>query len=92
MDEQSGASGKHQAPSFDLKNVKLVSCKRTTITMSDRTYEVFWSTDLTTWTSDSTHPGTGSEITVPLNKAVIDAADGSLGNLRALFVRVGIVE
>jgi hypothetical protein len=42
MDEQSGASGKHQAPPFDLKNVKLVSCKRTTITMSDRTYEVIF--------------------------------------------------
>ncbi|MCH7228095.1 sulfatase-like hydrolase/transferase [Haloferula sp. A504] len=58
--------------------------------VADRTYEVFWSTDLGVWTSDSIHPGTGEEITVPLDKAVIDAADGNSGNLRALFVRIGV--
>lgn len=42
MDEQFAASGENQAPSFDMKHVTLVSCKRTTITMSDRTYEVIY--------------------------------------------------
>lgn len=30
----------NQAPPFELKRVKLVNCRRTTLTMSDRTYEV----------------------------------------------------
>jgi hypothetical protein len=55
-----------------------------------RTYEVFWSTDLGTWTSDSTHPGTGADMTVPLDKSAIDANDAIIGNLRAVFVRVAV--
>mgnify|MGYP002622450529 CR=1 FL=1 len=58
--------------------------------VSGRDYEVFWSTDLGTWTSDSTHPGTGGEITLSLDKAAIDAADGNSGNLRSLFVRISV--
>jgi arylsulfatase A-like enzyme len=60
--------------------------------VSGRNYEVFWSTDITTWTSDSIHPGTGSDIIVTLSKATIDAADGIEGNLRTLFVRVGVTK
>lgn len=37
--EQRSAGAGETAP-FDVKMIKLVSCKRTTITMSDRTYEV----------------------------------------------------
>jgi hypothetical protein len=58
--------------------------------VAGRTYEVFWSTDLGTWTSDSTHPGTGADMTVPLDKAAIDADDAIVGNLRSVFVRVAV--
>lgn len=58
--------------------------------VAGRSYEVFWSTDLTNWNSDSVHPGTGSDITVALDKAKIDDADGLAGNLRSLFVRVSV--
>ena len=57
----------------------------------NRNYEVSWSTDLATWTKYSTHPGTGGEISTNLDKAEIDAADEIVGNLSALFVRVGVV-
>ena len=57
-----------------------------------REYEVFWSHDLTTWTSHSTRPGTGGEITVGLDRASIDAADGVTGNLRVLFVRIEVAK
>lgn len=40
MVEHSAESEKNQAPPFEMKKVKLVSCRRTTVTMSDRTYEV----------------------------------------------------
>lgn len=60
--------------------------------VADREYEVFWSTDLATWTSDSTHAGTGADITIPLDKNAIDAADGIPGDLRSLFVRVAVVK
>ena len=56
-----------------------------------RNYEVFWSTDLNTWNRNSTHPGTGEEIAVSLDKAVIDGADGIPGNLTRLFVRVNVM-
>ena len=58
--------------------------------VAGRTYEVFWSTNLGNWTSASTHPGTGADITVPLDKSAIDAADSIVGNLRAVFVRVEV--
>lgn len=58
--------------------------------VAGRSYEVFWSTDLGAWTSDSTHPGTGADITVPLDKSEIDATDAIVGNLRTVFVRVEV--
>jgi hypothetical protein len=58
--------------------------------ITGRSYEVFWSTDLTTWTNHSTHPGTGGVISVGLDKAAIDAADGVPGNLNGLFVKVAV--
>jgi arylsulfatase A len=58
--------------------------------VAGRSYEVFWSTDLDTWTSNSTHPGTGADIAVSLDKSAIDATDAIIGNLRAVFVRVNV--
>jgi arylsulfatase A len=56
----------------------------------DRDYEVFWSTDLENWTSDSTREGTGTAVTVDLDKTAIDLADGVTGNLQTLFVRTQV--
>ncbi|MCH7227091.1 sulfatase-like hydrolase/transferase [Haloferula sp. A504] len=61
-------------------------------TVADRDYEIFWSTNLADWTSYSSHPGTGADITVPLDKATIDAVDGNIGDLQALFVRITVVK
>jgi hypothetical protein len=36
------------------------------------------------------HPGTGADISVPLDKSAIDADDAVVGNLRAVFVRVQV--
>ena len=58
--------------------------------VADRTYEVFWSTDLVTWISYSTHPGTGGDITAPLDKTAIDAVDEVTGNLTRIFVQVEV--
>jgi hypothetical protein len=60
--------------------------------VAGREYEVFWSTDLTDWIRHSTHPGTAADLTVPLDKSAIDAADGIPGNLHALFVRVTVFQ
>ncbi|MEP4077266.1 sulfatase-like hydrolase/transferase [Haloferula sp.] len=56
----------------------------------DRTYTVFWSTDLQTWTVDSVHAGTGGEQDAVVDKAAIDNEDGMPGNLKELFIRVGV--
>ena len=58
--------------------------------VTGRSYEVSWSTDLAAWTTDSTHPGTGATISAPLDKTAIDNADGTPGNLDRLFVRVSV--
>ncbi len=60
--------------------------------VADRNYEISWSTNLTDWTSHSSHPGTGEDLTIPLDKATIDAADGNPGDLQALFVRVTVAK
>jgi arylsulfatase A len=58
--------------------------------VSGKNYEVFWSTDLSAWTSYSVHPGAGGNITASLDKTVIDNVDAVQGNLNRLFVRVKI--
>jgi arylsulfatase A len=55
-----------------------------------RTYEVFWSTDLSEWNSESIHPGIGGEITVDLDKTAIDLEDVISENLTRLFARVRV--
>ena len=59
--------------------------------VTGRAYTVSWSTGLQVWTSDSTHPGTGSPLSATLDKTAIDNADGIPGNLAELFVRIGVV-
>ncbi|MGJ8641996.1 MAG: sulfatase-like hydrolase/transferase [Luteolibacter sp.] len=56
--------------------------------VAERTYSIYWSTDLVNWTLHSTVTGTGSQISEPLDKAAIDAADTIPGNLNKLFVRI----
>ncbi|MBT8037280.1 MAG: sulfatase-like hydrolase/transferase [Verrucomicrobiae bacterium] len=58
--------------------------------IAGRSYEILWSTDLDNWNSASIHPGTGSDITVPLDKATIDNDDGQTGNLKRIFARVTV--
>jgi len=53
-----------------------------------RDYEVFWSTDLATWTIDSTVAGTRGDLSAMLDKEAIDQEDAIPGNLNRLFVRV----
>jgi len=55
-----------------------------------RHYTVSWSSDLAAWTQHSAHAGSGTFNTVTLDKTEIDAVDGTIGNLRALFVRVAV--
>jgi hypothetical protein len=76
---------------IDLQNAP-ATLSVTWPSVTGRTYEVFWSNNLTTWTKHSTRPGSGGEITASLDKAAIDAADGVLGNLRTLFVKVTVAK
>jgi hypothetical protein len=76
---------------IDLQNAA-ATLSVTWPSVSGREYQVFWSSDLTTWTSHSTRQGTGGQITANLDKAVIDAADSVPGNLRALFVKVTVAK
>ncbi|MGA0846661.1 MAG: sulfatase-like hydrolase/transferase, partial [Luteolibacter sp.] len=74
---------------FDLANTA-TNLSVSWSSVADRTYEVSWSTDLVLWNRYATHAGTGSEISVWLDKAVIDATDNTLDNLQSLFVRVEV--
>lgn len=58
--------------------------------VTQRNYEVFWSTDLSSWTFYQAETGTGTPLDVSLDKATIDAADGVTGNLDELFIRVTV--
>lgn len=55
-----------------------------------RTYKVYWSTNLQTWTLDSTHPATGGSQPAALDKTAIDNADAIPGNLTELYVRIAV--
>ena len=59
--------------------------------VTGRSYEVQWSTDLQTWTTDSTQPAIGGAQSAALNKMAIDNIDGTPGNLTKLFVRIEVV-
>jgi arylsulfatase A len=76
---------------IDLQNAP-ATLSVTWPSVAGRQYEVFWSSDLTAWTSHSTRTGSGAEVTASLDKSAIDAADGVPGNLRALFVKVTVAK
>ena len=60
--------------------------------VAGKNYQLFWATDIssTNWVLHSSHTGTGSELSEPLNRNEIDGADGTNGNLTALFVRITV--
>jgi len=56
--------------------------------LETRRYEVYWTSDLSTWHLYSEHDGSGSILNEVLDESVMDEVDGIVGNLNRCLVRV----